>query len=122
MSGIRIMPITVPTIHLTMLQRRKMLGNGANQMVTNKVACIGAGYWGRNLVRNFSELGALTWVCELDPDRRNQLAAAYRTNRCTDKLDQVLADPDVSGVAIATPAETHGELVRRALLAGKDVL
>lgn len=91
-------------------------------MVTTKVACIGAGYWGRNLVRNFSELGVLTWVCELDPDRRHQLAAAYHLNRCTDKVDQVLSDPEVSGIAIATPAETHGELVRRALLAGKDVL
>jgi UDP-2-acetamido-3-amino-2,3-dideoxy-glucuronate N-acetyltransferase len=39
-------------------------------MVTNKIACIGAGYWGKNLVRNFTDLGALAWVCEAAPPRR----------------------------------------------------
>src|SRR5438876_10485145 len=88
----------------------------------HKIACIGAGYWGKNLVRNFSDLGVLAWVCDLDPDRRAHLAAAYPMARFTAAVDQVLADPEVAGVVIATPAETHGELVRRALLAGKDVL
>jgi UDP-2-acetamido-3-amino-2,3-dideoxy-glucuronate N-acetyltransferase len=88
---------------------------------THKIACIGAGYWGRNLVRNFNDLGALAWLCELDPNRRSQLAAVYPTARFTDTVDHVLSDSAVDGVAIATPAETHGELARRALLAGKDV-
>jgi UDP-2-acetamido-3-amino-2,3-dideoxy-glucuronate N-acetyltransferase len=91
-------------------------------MVTNNIACIGAGYWGKNLVRNFTDLGVLAWVCESDPLRRAQLATAYPTARFTDAVDQILADPEVAGVAIATPAETHSELARRALLAGKDVL
>src|SRR5713226_1850932 len=91
-------------------------------MVTNKIACIGAGYWGKNLVRNFTDLGVLAWVCEADPLRQTQLAAAYPTVRFTDAVDHILADPEVAGVAIATPAETHSELARRALLAGKDVL
>src|SRR5207245_2195571 len=92
------------------------------RMGTHKIACIGAGYWGKNLVRNFTDLGVLAWVCESDPSTRAHLAAAYPTARFTDALDQVLADPEIAGVAIATPAETHGELVRWALLAGKDVL
>src|SRR5438093_267763 len=92
------------------------------RMVTHKIACIGAGYWGKNLVRNFTDLGVLAWVCESDPSTRAQLAAAYPTARFTDAVDPVLADPEVAGVAIATPAETHNELARRALLAGKDVL
>src|SRR6266511_4369271 len=46
----------------------------------------------------------------------------YPKVRFTETIDHVLDDPEVGGVAIATPAETHGELVRRALLAGKDVL
>ena len=46
---------------------------------------------------------------------------AYPNVKLTDRVDQVLADPDITGVAIATPAVTHGELVQRALLAGKDV-
>ncbi len=85
------------------------------------IACIGAGYWGRNLVRNFHALGALTWVCEMDPDRRRELADSAPGARVTDSVEAVLSDPEVRGVAIATPAETHGDLVARALLAGKDV-
>ena len=88
---------------------------------TNKIACIGAGYWGKNLVRNFNELGVLSWVCDADPHRRAQLAMEYPDARLTDAVDQVLSDPDVAGVAIATPAVTHADLVQRALLAGKDV-
>ena len=91
-------------------------------MVANKIACIGAGYWGKNLVRNFTDLGVLAWVCESDPSTRAHLAAAYPTARFTDAVDHILADPEVAGVAIATPAETHNELARLALLAGKDVL
>ena len=91
-------------------------------MVTNKIACIGAGYWGKNLVRNFTDLGVLAWVCDSDPLRRAQLAAAYPIAQFTDAVDHILTDPEVAGVAIATPAETHSELARRALLAGKDVL
>jgi len=85
------------------------------------IACIGAGYWGKNLVRNFHALGALSWVCEMDPARRRDLSESGVAARVTDSVDEVLRDADVQGVAIATPAETHGDLVRRALLAGKDV-
>lgn len=87
-----------------------------------KIACIGAGYWGKNLVRNFSAIGALSLICESSAERRAQLTKEYPSTRVTDSIDEVLSDPEVVGVAIATPAETHGELVRRAILAGKDVL
>ena len=90
-------------------------------MGPNKIACIGGGYWGKNLIRNFSDLEVLAWICEIDSDRRARLGATYPTARLTDDVHQVLADPEVAGVVIATPAETHGELVREALLAGKDV-
>ena len=88
---------------------------------TSQVACIGAGYWGTNLIRNFYDLHALSWICEADPERRAQCASTYPTTKCTDKVEHVLADPAVMGVVIATPAETHSDLVRQALLAGKDV-
>jgi UDP-2-acetamido-3-amino-2,3-dideoxy-glucuronate N-acetyltransferase len=91
-------------------------------MGANAIACIGGGYWGKNLIRNFSDLGVLAWICELDAERRSHLGATYPTAKLTDDMDQVLADPEVVGVAIATPAETHGALVRQALLSGKDVL
>ena len=86
-----------------------------------KIACIGAGYWGKNLVRNLSDLGVLSWVCDLDPQRRKQLASSYPDVNLTDALDPIWADSEVAGVTIATPAETHGQLVQKALLAGKDV-
>jgi len=89
--------------------------------VPRKIACIGAGYWGKNLVRNFSELGALSSVCELEPVRRDRLRETYPGVRLTDSVEEIFFDPEIAGVAIATPAETHGDLVRRALLADKDV-
>jgi UDP-2-acetamido-3-amino-2,3-dideoxy-glucuronate N-acetyltransferase len=89
--------------------------------MNRNVACIGAGYWGRNLIRNFDSLGALGWVCELDPETRSQLAPHYPKARFTDSLDEILDDPRVAAVAIATPAETHSQIVRSALSKGKDV-
>src|SRR5215470_8362861 len=98
------------------------MSSGSVNAVAPRVACVGAGYWGRNLVRNFNELGALSWVCEADPAARAIVAEQYPTVRCTGSLEDVLADREVTGVVIATPAETHASLVRRALEAGKDVL
>lgn len=86
-----------------------------------KIACIGAGYWGKNLVRNFADLGVLAWICDASAERRAQMSTAYPLAKHTDSLDSMFADPEVKGVAIATPAETHGRLVKQALLAGKDV-
>lgn len=88
---------------------------------TARVACIGAGYWGKNLVRNFHALGALASICEADERLRMELAGQYPGVATTDSYDTVLADPQIDAVAIATPAVTHGEFVRKALLAGKDV-
>src|SRR5579883_1738169 len=92
-------------------------------MTTEKsIACIGAGYWGKNLVRNFADLGVLSSICELDSRRLGQLAHEYPAVSVTDDLDRILGDSTIAGVAIATPAETHAGLVRQALLAGKHVL
>lgn len=86
-----------------------------------RIGCIGAGYWGQNLVRNFNDLEALSWICDSSQDRLKEFSAKYKV-QTTCSFDQVFNDPHTTGVAIATPAETHGELVKRALLAGKDVL
>jgi UDP-2-acetamido-3-amino-2,3-dideoxy-glucuronate N-acetyltransferase len=91
------------------------------QALQKRIACIGAGYWGKNLVRNFNELGALASICEMDPPTRAHLKPQYPNVAFTDSVDEVFADPEISGVAIATPAITHAELVQQALLAGKDV-
>jgi UDP-2-acetamido-3-amino-2,3-dideoxy-glucuronate N-acetyltransferase len=86
------------------------------------VAVIGAGDWGRNLIRNFQALGALAAVCDREPDRLREWADGHP--RCPTVLDPagVFRDPSIDAVAIATPAESHGRLVAEALAAGKDVL
>jgi UDP-2-acetamido-3-amino-2,3-dideoxy-glucuronate N-acetyltransferase len=86
-----------------------------------QIAVVGTGYWGRNLVRNFHELGALGWICDADADRLKTMATTYPSVRATGSFDEILAAREVAGIAIATPAATHGELVRQALRAGKDV-
>ncbi len=91
------------------------------QTLKNKIACIGAGYWGKNLVRNFNDLDVLSTVCEVNASTRAHLKRQYPHMTFTDVADEVFADPEITGVAIATPAITHAELVQRALLAGKDV-
>jgi UDP-2-acetamido-3-amino-2,3-dideoxy-glucuronate N-acetyltransferase len=85
------------------------------------IACIGAGHWGTNLIRNFHELNALALICDSDSRRLEGARSRYPDIDCTDSFSSVLADARVSAVAIATPAETHGALVRQALSAGKDV-
>ncbi|UCC71817.1 MAG: Gfo/Idh/MocA family oxidoreductase [Gemmatimonadota bacterium] len=87
-----------------------------------KVVCIGAGYWGGNLARNLSDLGALAAICDADGERREVMAGLYPAIAVTGDLEAVLGDPELAAAVIATPAETHGRLVRKALEAGKDVL
>jgi predicted dehydrogenase len=83
-------------------------------------AVVGCGYWGRNLVRNFHRLGALSAVCDPTPAGRAAAAAAAPGVPVEPDLDAVLGG-DAPAVVIATPAETHYEIARRALLSGKDV-
>jgi len=87
--------------------------------MTNSItlAQIGCGYWGKNLFRNFSSLPEckLTWLAEPDPQHRPPGV------RATSDWREPLRDPEVQAVVIATPAVTHYEIARAALLAGKDV-
>jgi UDP-2-acetamido-3-amino-2,3-dideoxy-glucuronate N-acetyltransferase len=85
------------------------------------VAVVGCGYWGKNLVRVLSELGALRTICDTDVSRQAALKLHGQPPRFTESLDDVLADGQVQAVAVATPAATHFDLVRRCLDAGKDV-
>jgi predicted dehydrogenase len=85
-----------------------------------RVAVIGCGYWGKNLVRNFHQLGALETVCDATVSGQALAAEIAPGARVVSEVGQALTS-SVSGVVIATPAETHYELARRALEAGKDV-
>ncbi len=85
-----------------------------------KVGLIGCGYWGKNLARNFFELGALAYVCDMNPENRAQAERVAPGIPLLETFEEALAH-EVSALAIATPAVTHHQLVGRALQAGKDV-
>jgi UDP-2-acetamido-3-amino-2,3-dideoxy-glucuronate N-acetyltransferase len=86
-----------------------------------KIACVGGGYWGQNLIRNFHQLNALQTICDTDRGTEEHFRARYPEVAFSRSFDAVLRDPEIAGVAIATPAESHDIMVRQALLAGKDV-
>lgn len=86
-----------------------------------KVAVIGAGHWGKNIVRNMNALGVLSMVCESNMELCKSISGEYPDITVTENLDDALSSPQVAAVAIATPAASHGQLVRKALEAGKDV-
>jgi UDP-2-acetamido-3-amino-2,3-dideoxy-glucuronate N-acetyltransferase len=84
-----------------------------------RVAVIGTGSWGKELVRTFAEFGSLRAVC--DSDAARLAMQPNGTVRNYSRVEDCLRDSNVSAVAIATPAASHFELVRAALQAGKDV-
>jgi predicted dehydrogenase len=88
------------------------------------IAVIGAGYWGPNLVRNAQATPGLRlqYLCDLNEARARQVLGEYSTVQVSSSLDEVLADPRVQAVAIATPAATHVDIALSALAAGKHVL
>ena len=86
-----------------------------------QVAVFGCGYWGKNLVRNHYELGSLRMVCDSDPDNLAAMERQYPGVRYERDPLRALDDPEVAGVVIATPAETHFRLALSALQAGKHV-
>jgi predicted dehydrogenase len=85
------------------------------------IALVGLGYWGPNLARNFAAIEDcdLRWCCDASEDARARLAGQYPSTRFTDDLAEVLADPDVDAVVLATPVPTHAELAVRVLESGK---
>ena len=87
------------------------------------LAIVGLGYWGPNLLRNAWEVeGArIVWVCDRDPDALVPIARRYPSIDLTQDYQQVLEDPEVDAVLIATPVSTHFKLARAALEAGKHV-
>ena len=87
---------------------------------TPKVAVVGCGYWGKNLVRNFHELGSLAAICDSDAPRLAEMCAKYGVSS-VDNFDDLLAQNEIPAVVISAPAALHYALSKRALLAGKNV-
>jgi predicted dehydrogenase len=88
------------------------------------IAVVGAGYWGPNLIRNFStntDCNVL-WVCDLSRPRAERAVGHHSIIQITNSIDDILGDSRVEAVALATPTATHARLATRCLEAGKHVL
>ncbi|MFC1490402.1 Gfo/Idh/MocA family protein [Candidatus Latescibacterota bacterium] len=95
--------------------------NTASNTAYPSVAVIGSGYWGKNLTRNFHELGALKVICDKDFATLAKLNTLYPDVETSSDYFKVLGRDDIQCVVIATPAETHYSMVKDALESGKHV-
>jgi predicted dehydrogenase len=89
-----------------------------------RVAAVGCGYWGPNVIRNLDAVEGfdLCCICDTDPHRLRPVAARYPYARTTTSTDDILDDPSIEAIYLATPVSTHYDLTRRALEYGKHVL
>lgn len=88
-----------------------------------RIGVIGYGYWGPNIVRNFSSANGsrVTMVCDMNPQSLNKVKKAFPHIRVTTNWNELIQDPEVDAVAIATPVFTHYELASKTLEEGKSV-
>jgi UDP-2-acetamido-3-amino-2,3-dideoxy-glucuronate N-acetyltransferase len=86
-----------------------------------KIAVIGCGHWGRNLLRNFYHLEHLAAVCDLDIESLSKLKKSYPGVLFTQDYDDLLNNPDINAIVISTPSQTHYALAKKALEANKHV-
>jgi predicted dehydrogenase len=86
-----------------------------------RVGVVGLGYWGPNLARNFAAIDGceLAWLCDGSEQIRAKLTAAFPGVRTSAEIEELLADPGLDAVVLATPVPTHAELAARVLEAGK---
>ncbi|RLB03898.1 MAG: oxidoreductase, partial [Deltaproteobacteria bacterium] len=85
------------------------------------VGLVGAGYWGKNILRNLHGLGVLHTICEKNLNLLQRYSRDYGGVKSTTSFEDMVADKEIRAVAIATPATTHYELAKAALEAGRDV-
>ena len=88
------------------------------------LAVVGLGYWGPNWVRNLSHARSAKRLicCDLSPERRSRIQQLYPSVELTANLNDVLSDPEIDGIVVATPVKTHYEIARQCLSASKSVL
>lgn len=89
----------------------------------SEIAVVGVGGWGKNLARNYFQIGEanLRYVCDLDEKKLEAALTQYPGVRITNDFDEMLKDPELDAVVIATTGPTHYHLAKKALLAEKDV-
>ncbi len=90
-------------------------------MTEQRIAVIGCGVWGRNIVRNFYNLGVLDTVCDIDEENRKKVLDQYPGVKVTSDFNDIINNPEITGVAVVTPSHTHYKMVHAMLDAGKNV-
>lgn len=85
------------------------------------IAVIGCGYWGKNLIRNFADLGVLHTICDSAREKLEAHKSLFPDINIETDYPSVLANSEIQGVVIATPAVSHYSMAKQALLSGKDV-
>jgi predicted dehydrogenase len=83
------------------------------------IAVVGCGHWGKNLVRNFSELGALSSICDPNSQIADQYASQYNVKKCS--FTEILNDPNIKGVVLAVPAYLHASMAIEAMNKNKHI-
>ncbi len=86
-----------------------------------RIAVIGYGMWGKNIVRNFYNLNVLDTVCDLDPETREKIKSLYPGINVISDLQEIINNPEITSVAVVTPSHTHYKIVKTMLEAGKNV-
>ncbi len=90
-------------------------------MTEQRIAVLGCGLWGRNIVRNFYNLNALELVCDLDEENLAKVRAEYSGVKTTKDFHDILNNDAITGVVVVTPSHTHFKFVKAMLEAGKHV-
>ncbi len=90
-------------------------------MKEQKIAVVGFGMWGKNIVRNFYNLNVLDIVCDLDEDVHKVIQEQFPGVKVTKDFNDIINNDSITGVAIVTPSHTHFKLVKAMLEAGKNV-
>lgn len=96
--------------------------DSSNAVYGNRsLGLVGGGKWGKNLARVFNDQQTLHTICDYNEELLNTYLSLYKDVKTTSHYQKILDDPSIRQVAIATPPPTHFNLVKQALLAGKDV-
>lgn len=90
-------------------------------MNEQKIAVIGCGVWGRNIVRNFYNLEVLDTVCDIDEENRKKVTEQYPGVKVTKDFNDIINNKEITGVCVVTPSHTHYKIVKAMLEAGKNV-
>ncbi|MBS6602966.1 MAG: Gfo/Idh/MocA family oxidoreductase [Brachyspira sp.] len=90
-------------------------------MKQQRIAVIGCGVWGRNIVRNFYNLNVLEIVCDLDESNLEKVREQYPGVKTTNDFNEIIKNPEITSVAVVTPSHTHFKVVKAMLEAGKNV-